>query len=155
MQPNEQADHDGCREGSIAKLRECLEAELAAAESYEIALRRTRDVELASLLRMMHDSHERRAIMVWSELVAAGGDPPRSVRAWDAVGSVERSGTNLLAAREAVTALVEGEDRSTRLYSENLERCEPRVRELIRRQLLPEQFDTLQACASLRSLLGP
>lgn len=147
MLRNEQVGSVESREGSIAKLRECLEAELAAAETYEVVLRYTRDVEIVSLLRMVHDSHERRAIMVWSELVARGGDPPRSAKAWS---GVEQPGS-----RDTLAALVDGEDRSTRLYSAALESCEPRVRDFIRQELLPEQFDTLHACASLLRLVGP
>jgi Domain of unknown function (DUF2383) len=141
---------------SMVRLKECLRGELSAVETYDLALTSTHDNDLTEILLALRNSHDRRVTLLRSELKASGYDPPENSGGWGVIAKTVQAGADLLGDRWAIAALVEGEDRGVKLYSENLDDCVPVVRDFIERHLLPEQRRTCNMCRSIRRLVeGP
>lgn len=138
-------------EASIRKLGECFRGELSAVETYELALKHIDHVGLHRELQDIFTSHARRVDILRERLRNYGGDSMQSSGAWGTFAKIVQAGADLLGDRAALSALEEGEDHGIKLYTSDLDGCDPDVRSFIRSQLLPEQQRTHDACRSLKN----
>jgi demethoxyubiquinone hydroxylase (CLK1/Coq7/Cat5 family) len=143
------------KDTSIEKLQDCFRGELAAVETYQLALdtKGTAHVGLHHALQEMLTSHARRSELLLDKIQRWGGEPPTTSGVWGTFAKAIQAGADLLGYRMAVAALEEGEDRGVRIYTESLEGCDPTTRELIETELLPEQQRTRDLCRTLHEYL--
>jgi demethoxyubiquinone hydroxylase (CLK1/Coq7/Cat5 family) len=134
---------------AVNKLNECLRGELSAVETYDLAMRGVRDLELVSALRELRDSHDRRVTLLRDRIRACGAEPVQTSGAWGAFARLIQRGADLFGDSAAMSALEEGEDRGLRMYSEDLDRLDAKSRDFIVLELLPEQERTHELCRAL------
>jgi demethoxyubiquinone hydroxylase (CLK1/Coq7/Cat5 family) len=146
----------GVREGfvvsddTINKLNECLRGELSAVETYDLAMRGVRDLELVSALRELRDSHDHRVTLLRDRIRACGAEPVQTSGAWGAFARILQRGADLFGDGLAMSALEEGEDRGLRMYSEDMDRLDAKSRDFVVLELLPEQERTHELCGALQ-----
>jgi len=150
----DQSSKEATRSVSLAKLTECLQGELSAVETYELALKSVNHVGLHHTLQEILTSHARRTEVVAEKIKRLGAEPPTSSGIWGAFAKVVQSGADLLGERAAIAALEEGEDRGLKLYTENLDTCNYKTRSFIQTNLLPEQQRTHELCRSLKQYMA-
>lgn len=137
-------------ERSAEKLSECLRGELAAVETYELALRHVNHEAARETLESILRSHQRRAELIHDKMSRAGLPVPASSGVWGALAKAVQAGADLLSLNAAVAALEAGEDRGFRVYTSDLDDCDHDTRYFIATTLLPEQRRTHDLCRSLK-----
>ena len=137
-------------ERSIEKLAECLRGELAAVETYELALRHVNREAARQTLESILANHKRRAELIHDKMTRAGLPVPASSGAWGTLAKAVQVGADLLSVSAAVAALEAGEDRGLRLYTSDLDELDHDTRYFIATTLLPEQRRTHDLCRSLK-----
>lgn len=142
------------REQSEAKLSECLRGELAAVETYELALKHINHVGVHQTLQVILDSHARRVELIRDKMVRAGMEVPKSSGVWGAFAKAIQAGADLVSVPTAVAALEAGEDRGIKIYTTDLDGLEQDARSFISTTLLPEQQRTHELCRSLKIYLN-
>jgi len=142
------------RNVSLAKLDECLQGELSAVETYELALKSVNHVGLHHTLQEILASHARRTELLTEKIKRVGSEPPKSSGIWGTFAKVVQAGADLLGERAAIAALEEGEDRGLKLYTEGLDTCNSKTRTFIQTSLLPEQQRTHELCRSLKQYMA-
>ena len=134
--------------GTISHLNSFLRGELAAAETYRLALDKLEHSEHRPTLVQCSRSHEERARLLTEAILGRGGEPAASSGAWGSlVRMVERSAA-AISESAAVAVLEEGEDHGRDDYLRDLDDLEPSSRQLIEFAILPEQrrtHDTIRA----------
>jgi len=135
---------------TLDRLNELLRGELASVETFELALGSVRDGELASTLRQIRDSHERRALLLRLKVSELGGEPAKSSGVWGAFARIVQRGADLLGQRAALAALEEGEEHGKKRYSRDLSTLDDATREFILTELAPEQQRTRDLARSLQ-----
>jgi demethoxyubiquinone hydroxylase (CLK1/Coq7/Cat5 family) len=150
MQMNQQTPHAAKAEDT-AKLEECLQGELSAVETYELALKSINHVGLHRALQEILESHALRAERIRERISRAGAEAPKSSGVWGAFTKVVQAGADLLGDRVAIATLEEGEDRGLAMYTSGLEGCDAKTRKFIDTELLPEQRRTHDLCRSLKT----
>ena len=135
---------------STERLSACLRGELAAVETYELALRHVNHEAAREALESILRSHQRRTELIHDKMARAGLPVPASSGAWGALAKAVQVGADLLSLSTAVAALEAGEDRGLRLYTSDLESCDHDTRYFIATTLLPEQRRTHELCRSLK-----
>lgn len=127
---------------TVEGLNELLRGELASVETYELALRTARDVDLTSALRQIRDSHARRVPLLQNKIRELGGQPVASSGAWGAFTRLVQRGADLLGNTTALAALEEGEDVGKRRYTRELGELDEATRQFVLIELAPEQQRT-------------
>ena len=156
MQPTTLRGPQALAERSTEKLSACLRGELAAVETYELALRHVNHEAARHTLESILASHRRRAELIYDKMTRAGLPVPASSGAWGAFAKAVQVGADLLSVGAAVAALEAGEDRGLRVYTSDLDECDHDTRYFIATTLLPEQRRTHELCRSLKGdLRGP
>ena len=135
----------------MAKLEECLQGELSAVETYELALKGIDHVGLHKALQELLESHSLRSEKIRERITRAGGEPPKSSGVWGAFTKVVQAGADLLGDRTAIATLEAGEDRGLAMYTTGLEGCDAKTRSFIESDLLPEQRKSHDLCRSLKT----
>jgi hypothetical protein len=133
---------------TISQLNSFLRGELAAVESYHMALDKLEQSEHRATLVQCSRSHEERARLLTEAIVGRGGEPAHGSGAWGSlVRLLERSAATL-GQNAAVAVLEEGEDHGRDDYIRDLDKLETSARQLVEFTILPEQrrtHDTLRA----------
>lgn len=133
---------------TIKHLNSFLRGELAAAETYRLALDKLDHSEHRPTLVQCSRSHEERARLLTEAILGRGGEPAESSGAWGSlVRMIERSAASI-SESAAVAVLEEGEDHGRDDYLRDLDGLEPNARQLIEFAILPEQrrtHDTIKA----------
>ncbi|NUQ72003.1 MAG: DUF2383 domain-containing protein [Polyangiaceae bacterium] len=137
-------------ERGVEKLSACLRSELAAVETYELALRHVNHEAARETLESILRSHQRRAELIHDKMSRAGLPVPESSGVWGALAKAVQAGADLLSLNTAVAALEAGEDRGLRMYTTDLDDCDHDTRYFIATTLLPEQRRTHELCRSLK-----
>jgi demethoxyubiquinone hydroxylase (CLK1/Coq7/Cat5 family) len=150
MQPITLLRPQALAERSTEKLSACLRGELAAVETYELALRHVNHEAARETLESILRSHQRRAELIHDKMARAGLRVPASSGAWGALAKAVQVGADLLSLSTAVAALEAGEDRGLRVYTSDLDECDHDTRYFIATTLLPEQRRTHELCRSLK-----
>jgi hypothetical protein len=139
--------------GDVAStLEQCLRTELAAVETYDLAIANTTHVGLHHELQEIGESHFRRAEKLRMKLASMGEQPPKTSGAWGAFAKAVQIGADLLGDKPAMAALEAGEARCLSLYEKQLSRSG--VGAFIESELLPEQRRTHQTCHALRKFVN-
>lgn len=136
---------------SIEQLNSFLRGEMAAVETYQLALEKidhistVRDELLVNL-----KSHQDRVMMLQDAIRAAGGEPATSSGPWGTFAKVIERGAKTLGEKTAVAALEEGEDHGLRDYKSDLGDLDSTTRVLVQNQLLPAQQQTHDRLSALK-----
>jgi hypothetical protein len=135
------------------KLAECLRGEIAAVETYELALKHIDHVDIHRALQEILVSHSRRADLLRDRMSRAGAAVPAGSGVWGAFAKAVQVGADLLSTQAAVTALEAGEDRGLVQYTSGLDDCDAETKSFIATSLLPEQQRTHELCRTLKNYL--
>jgi len=138
---------------SATKLAECFRGELSAVETYEHALKHIDHVDIHQALQDILVSHSRRVELIRDRMLRAGMEVPAGSGLWGAFAKAVQAGADMLSMRTAISALEAGEDDGIRLYTKDLEGCDPETRNFISGSLLPEQQRTHELCRKLQKYL--
>ena len=138
-------------EVSAEKLQGLLRAEMAAFETYELALQSIDHVGLHQTLQEILTSHGRRVDQIRARVAWLGAEPAKSSGVWGAFAKVFQAGADLLGNRAAIAALEQGEDHVLALYGEDLARFDLKTQQMIQNELLPAQRHTHDLCRTLKS----
>jgi Domain of unknown function (DUF2383) len=124
---------------TIDQLNFFLRDELAAVETYDVALRGRSAFSGKTELSICQRSHETRAALLRDKIVALGGRPaatPGITGAWDRLveGAAAAIGLEM-----AIHVLERGEDHIRRDYETGIAGLSPDVRVFVERSVLPEE----------------
>jgi len=138
---------------TIDKMNEFLRGELSAVETYDLALGKTKHIELVSSLRRLRDEHTQRVALIREKILAWGGEPSESSGAWGTFASAVQAGAELLGDATATAALEEGEGHGLKMYREALKETDlddAAYRSFVSTVLLPAEQKSHDACRSLK-----
>ena len=130
-----------------------LRGELAAVESYRQAIDKVDKPPIKSQLDSCRRSHEQRVAVLKQQIQSLGGEPVQSSGAWGTVGKVIAGAAGMLSDKAAVGALEEGEDVVRDDYLRDVDKLDPRSRQVVQDQLIPEQQSTHATMSSLKKAL--
>jgi demethoxyubiquinone hydroxylase (CLK1/Coq7/Cat5 family) len=148
----EQSDIAGRnKDVSVDALQGFLRAELAAVETYELALTKIMHVGVRHSLQEILTSHERRAEMIRSRVASLGTEPAQSSGAWGALAKTMQAGADLLGDRLAIAALEQGEEHGLSLYMRSFDDVDWGTQKFVESELLPEQRRTQELCRALET----
>lgn len=134
--------------GTINHLNSFLRGELAAAETYRLALDSLELSPHRPTLVQCSRSHEERARLLTEAILGRGGEPADSSGAWGSLVRMIERGAASISESAAIAVLEEGEDHGRDDYLRDLDELEPTARQLIEFTILPEQrrtHDTIKA----------
>lgn len=127
---------------SIEQLESYLRGEIAAVETYTMALDTLPEIstvrdELLACLK----SHRDRVMLLQDAIQQLGGEPSTSSGPWGLFAKAFEGGAKVLGEKAALAALEEGEDHGLRDYEDELENddLDTQMLGLVRDQLLPAQ----------------
>jgi len=135
---------------SIDQLNSFLRGEMAAVETYEMAIKKldagsaARDELLVNL-----KSHQDRVMMLQEALTALGGTPAKSSGPWGTFAKAVEGTAKTLGDKMAVSALEEGEDHGLKDYKADIDKLDPQCRSIVAR-LLPQQQQTHDRLSALK-----
>jgi hypothetical protein len=140
---------------SIDQLNHYLRGEIAAVETYRMALDKldagsSARSEVESCLR----SHQSRVALLQDAILAAGGTPVQSSGPWGVFAKVVEGGARILGDKAAVAALEEGEDHGVKEYKAHVAELDAEARALVSSRLMPEQQRTHDRMSSLKKRLS-
>ena len=140
---------------NVDKLNKFLRGEIAAVETYNMALEKVDPASPAhSILEENRRSHEERARLLREEILALGGEPSTSSGAWGVWAKAIEGGAKIVGEKATIAALEEGEDHGLKEYKVMDDKdLDPKLRQIITSQLLPQQQQTHQRMSSLKKRL--
>jgi demethoxyubiquinone hydroxylase (CLK1/Coq7/Cat5 family) len=147
-------DTNDNRTSTIDQLNSFLRGELAAVESYRLALEKLDSTIYRGTLLECARSHEQRARLLSEAIVQRGGAPVKSSGAWGAFARLVESGAAAFGERAAIAALEEGEDHGLQDYRRDLADLEDSARELTQSRLIPEQRQTHDSIRNIKRQLA-
>jgi len=138
----------------IDKMNSFLRGEISAVETYNMALETLDPGSVArSTLEQNRRSHEERVRLLRSEIESLGGAPSAGSGAWGTWAKLVEGGAKILGDKAAVAALEEGEDHGLKEYKIDDKDMDPRLGQIVRSQLLPQQQQTHQRMSTLKKQL--
>ena len=136
---------------SIEQLNSFLRGEIAAVETYQMALNKLDKISTArDELLVNLKSHQDRVAMLQDAILAVGGKPAEGSGPWGVVAKAVEGTAKVLGDKMAVSALEEGEDHGLKDYQIDLGDLEPQYRQLVANQLLPQQQLTHDRLSALK-----
>jgi bacterioferritin (cytochrome b1) len=135
---------------TIDALNSLLKDELAAIQTYDVALHDRSAFSGKTELSQCQRSHEARAVILREKIVSLGGEPasgPGVAGAWSKL--VER-GAVAISEDMAIAALEQGEDRVLHDYRAKLADVPPDVRVFLESKILPEEELTHRTLSDLK-----
>jgi hypothetical protein len=140
---------------SIDQLNHYLRGEIAAVETYRMALDKLDDASTArSELETCLQSHQTRVALLQDAISAAGGTPAEGSGPWGVFAKAVEGGARILGDKVAVAALEEGEDHGLKDYKANVGELDTVSRSLVATRLMPEQQRTHERMSSLKKRLS-
>lgn len=141
----------GPKPANVDQLNALLSGELAAVETYKLALDNLEDRSKArTSLEACLQSHQQRVSLLKATIAQRGGTPASPPGAWPALVEL----TELMAGdKAALAALEEGEDHELADYRGAISGLDPNARQLVELQLLPKQIQSHHAISELRKTL--
>ena len=139
---------------SIDQLNSFLRGEIAAVETYQMALDKidetstTRDELLVNL-----KSHQDRVMALQDAITAIGGTPAKGSGPWGTFAKAVEGSAKLMGDKATVAALEEGEDHGIADYKRGLDDLDPDARALVTTQLMPLQQQTHSRMSNLKHRL--
>jgi Domain of unknown function (DUF2383) len=138
------------RKDLFEKLGSLCKGEMAAVESYDLALRSTALSGLAERLRWCETSHRERVELLSQHIRSRGGSPPSSSGAWGVFARTVESAAAILGRKAALSALEEGEDLGLSEYRCQTESLDGQSVQFVQRYLLPAQVETHRILRELK-----
>ncbi len=141
---------------SVEQLNSFLRGELAAVETYRMALDK---LDAASPSRREVEacmaSHENRVSELRGAIISLGGTPSESSGAWGVFAKAVEGSAKAFGEKAAIAALEEGEDHGLRDYRDELEDgdLDAQSKSLLTSRLLPEQQSTHDRMSALKHQL--
>jgi Domain of unknown function (DUF2383) len=130
----------------VATLNDLLRGEMAAIETYRLAIEKTGDAPGTSQLHTLQRSHRDAADALWHHVEELGAGPPTGSGAWGAFAKAVEGAATLFGNAMALQALREGEERGVGQYREALaHRDLPAGSRALVRSLLARQQEHLAA----------
>lgn len=128
---------------SIEQLNIFLRGEMAAVETYHLALHELDHISTArDELLINLKSHQDRVASLQDAIIAAGGTPATSSGAWGTLAKAAEGTATALGEKAAIAVLEEGEDHGLADYQDDIDKLDPETRYLVAHQLLPQQLLT-------------
>ncbi len=139
---------------SIDRLNSFLRGEMAAVETYQMALAKIDHIStVRDELLINLKSHQDRVMMLQDAIVELDGEPAAASGSWGALAKAFEGGASVLGEKAAVVALEEGEDHGLSDYNGNLDDLDDRERQLVSDRLMPAQQRTHDRLSELRHRL--
>ena len=139
---------------TIEKTMDCLNefyrGEKSAVETYDLAIKSTKDAELCRSLTQLRQDHADRVGVLRNKIYELAGQPSESSGAWGAFAKTVQAGADLLGDTVAMAALEEGEDHGIKMYTDALRDGDTVVRDLVATVLMPAQRRSHDLCRSLK-----
>jgi hypothetical protein len=136
--------HDAEAFGAVEQLNSLLRGEIAAAETYRMAIdrlgnRQSVDPGGLDLLREVHEEHGRAVQALRDRIAELGGHAPASSGAWGAWARFTQSAGNLFGEAVALKTLRQGEEHGLKDYQIALDNIDSTSADLVQNQLVPAQ----------------
>lgn len=143
------------QKSSIDQLNHYLRGEIAAVETYRMALDKLDAVStVRSEMESCLQSHQSRVAMLQDAILAAGGMPVQSSGPWGVFAKAVEGSALVLGDKAAVAALEEGEDHGLKDYKAKVAELDVEARTLVSSRLMPEQQRTHDRMSSLKKRLS-
>jgi hypothetical protein len=126
-----------------------LEGEISAVESYDVALKKVRDMNLVPVLEQCRKSHAQRAETLRNRIKKISETYLDSSGSWGAVARFVERGAAAIGDRVAMSVLAAGENYGFIQYEQHLKDLDAETFEVVQTELLPEQGDTLETMSLL------
>jgi len=140
---------------SVDKLNHFLRGEIAAVETYRMALQKLDAGSVArSEIETCLQSHQSRVMLLREAIITAGGTPADGSGPWGVFAKAVEGGARILGDKVAVAALEEGEDHGVKDYKIQDTDLDASVRALVASRLAPEQQRTHDRMSSLKKRLS-
>jgi hypothetical protein len=137
-------------ETSVKTLNSFLRGEISAVETYRQALDKIEAVPVRTTLEGCLRSHQTRVQLLRSRIEMLGGDPAHESGPWGAFAKLVEGGAKVFGAKAAIAALEEGEDHGRNDYQRDIDKLDAESREIIEREVLPEQERTHKEMSTLK-----
>jgi hypothetical protein len=136
---------------SIDQLNTYLRGEMAAVETYHLALRALDEISTArDELLINLKSHQDRVASLQDAIIDAGGMPATSSGPWGTLAKAAEGTAEALGEKAAIAVLEEGEDHGLADYQDDLDKLDPETRYLVAHELLPQQQITHNRATALK-----
>jgi len=139
---------------TVNHLNSFLRGELAAVETYRMALNKLDHSPHRSLLEHCERSHAARVRVLAQEVRKRGGEPSDGSGPWGAFAKLVEGGAAAFGEKAAIAALEEGEDHGRDDYRRDLPDLDPAARQTIEADVMPEQNRTHNAISSLKKSMS-
>jgi hypothetical protein len=139
---------------SIDQLNSFLRGEMAAVETYQMAIAKLEISSARDELLVNLKSHQDRVAMLQDAIVAVGGKAATSSGPWGAFAKAVEGGAKMLGEKATIAALEEGEDHGLKDYKADVSSIDPQYQRLVMDQLLPQQQQTHDRLSALKRRLS-
>jgi demethoxyubiquinone hydroxylase (CLK1/Coq7/Cat5 family) len=139
---------------TVNHLNSFLRGELAAVETYRMALTKLDHSPNRALLEHCERSHAARARILAQEVRKRGGEPSDGSGPWGTFAKLFEGSAAALGEKAAIAALEEGEDHGRDDYRRDLPDLDPAARQTIESDVMPEQNRTHNAMSSLKKSMS-
>ena len=139
---------------TVNHLNSFLRGELAAVETYRMALNKLDHSPHKALLEHCERSHAARARILAQEVRKRGGEPSDGSGPWGTFAKLVEGGAAAFGEKAAISALEEGEDHGRDDYRRDLPDLDPAARQTIEADVMPEQNRTHSAISSLKKSMS-
>lgn len=137
-------------ESTLDQLNEFYRGEQSAVETYDLAIKRTKDPELSRSLIQLRQDHAQRLDVIRNKICELAGEPSATSGAWGAFAKAVQAGADVFGDTAALSALEEGEDHGIKMYTDALREGDIIVRDLVATVLMPAQRKSHDLCCSLK-----
>jgi hypothetical protein len=138
---------------TVDVLNVLLRDELAAVETYGVALHDRSAFSGKTELSRCQRSHEARAAAIRDKILALGGDPAESAGIAGAWSRVIEIGAAAISDEMAIRALEQNEEHVHRDYSTWIPNVTPEVRTFLEQKIWPEEETTYRTMSDLKARL--
>jgi demethoxyubiquinone hydroxylase (CLK1/Coq7/Cat5 family) len=126
----------------IEQLSSFCRGEMSAIETYERAIKVTREAWVLMQLRSNLASHDERVRVLKQRILDLGGDPPEGSGPWGAFASALEGVASAIGEQAALAILEEGERHGLADYRSDLENLDFDSQNLVETQIIPQQIRT-------------
>jgi len=147
-------------DASVVQLNSLLRGEIAAAETYRMAIDKLAAAENAAagsnvgLLRQIQEEHGRAAQGIRDRIQELGGEASDTSGAWGVWAKTVQGTMNLFGDASSLKALKEGEEHGLKDYQEALDDVDASSAQLIQNQFIPAQQRHINLLDQLLSAVG-
>lgn len=141
-------------ESTTDLLNKFLRGELSAVETYDLAIKQTKNEGFGSALLQLRSAHAARVNTIREKILSLGGAPETTSGAWGTFATAVQASADLFGNTTALSALEEGEDHGLAMYRDALkDESGASVREFVSSTLMPEQKQSHDLCRSLKKFV--